>query len=145
LFFDREHEVREIVHEALANKAPDQSTLDAIRRLVDTLRKQKHPLARIDEQTVGWWRIAAASPSLSARLREFGDETVEWLALELFGTEPDGVARLVAGMIVVAWRTAYAEAIRAFERGASAKKIDAAFVAIIERGFAAATETAQRK
>lgn len=141
LFFDREHEVKELVQEALGKKPPEQSSLETMRQLVDSLRRHKHPLARIDEQTVGWWRIAAASPALSARLREFGDETVGWLAVELFGPKPDGVARLVAGMIVVAWRTAYAEAIRAFEAGASAKKIDATFMALIERGFAAARAT----
>lgn len=145
LFFDRADEVKELVQEALVSKPLGQARLESLRELVDSLRAQKHPLARIDQQTVGWWRIAAASPALSARLREFGDETVEMLAVELFGAKPDGVARLVAGMVVVAWRTAFAEAIRAFERGESAKKVDATFMALIERGFAAvATASAPR-
>lgn len=141
LFFDREHEVKDLVRTALGNKPAGTSSLEALRSLVDTLREEKHPLARIDEQTVKWWRVAAASPALCARLREFGDETVAWLAVELFGAKADGVARLVAGMVVVAWRTAYAEAIRAFESGGSAKKVDATFMALLERGFAAAAST----
>lgn len=75
--------------------------------------EEKHPFARIDSETVGWWRVVAASPSLKARLREIGDETVEWLAVELAGPKADGLARLLAGMIVLTWRTAYGEAIRA--------------------------------
>jgi hypothetical protein len=75
--------------------------------------------------------------SLKARLREIADETALGLAIELAGPKPDGLARLVAGMIVLTWRTAYGEAIRVFERGASAKKANAAFVALIDRGFAA--------
>jgi hypothetical protein len=40
-------------------------------------------------------------------------------------------------MIVLTWRTAYGEAIRVFEHGGSAKKVNAAFSALIDRGFAA--------
>lgn len=143
LFFDREDEVSRLVLDALAQAPPGQAPLDTLRRLVDALREQKHPLARVDEQTVGWWRVAAQSAALSARLREFGDETVEWLAVALYGKHADGLARLVAGMVVLAWRTAYAAAIRDFERGASAKKVSATFMDLIERGFAAALTTAR--
>ena len=93
--------------------------------------------SEIDRQTVGFFRVVAASPSLKARLREIGDEAVEGLAVELAGPKPDGLARLVAGLIVLTWRTAYGEAIRVFERGGSAKKANAAFFALIDEGFAA--------
>ncbi|WP_437757612.1 TetR/AcrR family transcriptional regulator [Sorangium sp. So ce1389] len=137
LLFDREDEVKLLLREALGERPKGQSPIDALRRLVDRLCEQKHPFARIDSQTVGFWRVVAASPSLKARLREIGDETVDGLAVELAGPEPDGLARLVAGMIVLTWRTAYGEAIRVFERGGSAKKANAAFIALIDRGFAA--------
>jgi hypothetical protein len=97
----------------------------------------RHPFARIDSQAVGWCRVVAASPSLKARLREIGDEAVEGLALELAGSKPEALARLVAGMIVLTWRTAYSEAIRMFERGGSAKKANAVFIGLIDHGFAA--------
>jgi AcrR family transcriptional regulator len=138
LFLDREDEVKLLLHEALVQRPKGQSPTDALRRLVDRLNEQKHPFARVDSQTVAWWRVVAASPSLLARLREIGDEAALGLAVELAGPQPDGVTRLVAGMIVLTWRTAYGEAIRAFERGASAKKANAAFIAVIDRGFAAA-------
>ncbi|WP_438042175.1 TetR/AcrR family transcriptional regulator [Sorangium sp. So ce128] len=137
LFLDREDEVKLLLREAIRGRPQGQPPIDALRRLVDRLCEQKHPFARIDGQTVGWWRVVAASPSLKARLREIGDEVVEGLAVELGGPKPDGLARLVAGMVVLTWRTAYAEAIRVFERGGSAKKANAAFIALIDRGFAA--------
>lgn len=137
LLLDREDEVKLLLREAIGERPQGQSPIDALRRLVDRLYEQKHPFARIDSQTVGWWRVVAASPSLKARLREIGDEAVEGLAVELAGPRPDGLARLVAGMVVLTWRTAYGEAIRVLERGGSAKKANAAFIALIDRGFAA--------
>ena len=64
--------------------------------------------------------------------------------VELAGPKPDGRSRLVAGMIVLTWRTAYGEAIRVLERGGSVPKADAAFVALIDRGFAAVHGMAAR-
>jgi AcrR family transcriptional regulator len=144
LFLDREGEVKLLLAEALRERPKGQSPVDALRRLVDRLCEQKHPFARIDSQTVSWWRVVAASPSLKARLREIGDETVEGLAAHLAGPKPDGLARLVAGMIVLTWRTAYGEAIRMFKRGGSAKKANAAFIALIDRGFAAVQGMAEQ-
>ena len=73
-----------------------------------------------------------------------GDEAALGLAVELAGPNPDGLTRLVAGMIVLTWRTAYDEAIRVFDRGGSAKKANAAFIALIDRGFAAVHGMAAR-
>ncbi|HTV18391.1 MAG TPA: TetR/AcrR family transcriptional regulator [Polyangiaceae bacterium] len=142
LMFDREDEVQPLLHQALGGRTKGPSAVDALRGLVDRLIEQKHPFVRIDSQTVGFMRVVMASPSLLARLREIGDETVEALALELGGPKPDGGARLVAGMLVLTWRTAYEEAVRVFERGGSAKKASAAFIALLDRGFAAVREMA---
>ena len=143
LLFDREDEVKRFLREALGARPKGQSPIDALRRLVDRLREQKHPFARIDRQTVGFFGVVAASPALKARLREIEDEAAEGLAVELAGAKPDGLTRLVAGMVVLTWRTAYGEAIRVFERGGSARKANAAFVALIDRGFAAVHEVAE--
>ena len=137
LLLDREGELMQLLRQALAARPNGQSTIGTLRALVDQLHEQKHPFARIDAQTVAFWRVIAASPSLKARLREIGDETVEGLALELAGPKPDGSARLIAGMVVLTWRTAYAEALRVFENGDSARKANAAFLALIDQGFAA--------
>jgi AcrR family transcriptional regulator len=137
LFFDREPELERLLHDALVGRPQQQSALDALRQLVERLRQQQHPFAHIDATTVGFFRIVAGSPALQARLREIEDEAADMLAAVLGGPKPDGLARLLAGMVVVTWRTAYAEAIRVFERQRSARKANAAFVVLIERGFAA--------
>jgi AcrR family transcriptional regulator len=138
LMLDREGDLKLLfLREALRTRPKGQSPIDALRPLVERLREQKHPYTRIDSQTVAWWRVVAASPSLEARLREIADEAAEGLAVELAGPKPDGLARLTAGMIVLTWRTAHAEAIRLFEQGGSARKANAAFIALIDRGFAA--------
>lgn len=137
LFLDREDDVKRLMREALGARPKGQSPMQAMRELVDTLVEQKHPFARIDSQTVGWWQVVAASAALKARVREIGDEAVEQLAVELAGPKPDGAARLVAGMIVMTWRTAYGEAIRVIERGGSAKKATTTFLTLIDRGFTA--------
>jgi hypothetical protein len=80
-----------------------------------------------------------------ARLRELADEAAEGLAIELAGPKPDGLARLTAGMIVLTVRTAREESIRLLERGASAKKANAAFRALLERGLSAVEGLAASK
>lgn len=143
LMLDREDDLKLLpFREALRERPNGQSPVDALRPLIHRLSDQQDPLARIDEHTVGWWRVVAASPSLQARLRELADEAAEGLAIELAGPEPDGVARLMAGMLVLTVRTAREEAIRAFERGASAKTAHATFLALIDHGFLAVDQMA---
>lgn len=138
LFLDRQDEVQLFLRETLVGRSKGQSAIDALRGLVGRLQEQKHPFARVDSQTAEWWRVVAASASLRARVREIGDEAIDGLARELSGGKPDGPTRLVAGLIVLTWRTAYSEALRVLEGGSSAKKANAAFLALIDRGFAAA-------
>ena len=102
LMLDREDDLQLVFfREALRARPKGQSPIAALRPLVDRLREQKHPYARIDSQTVGWWRVVAASPTLKARLREIADEAAEGLAIELAGPQPDSLARLAAGMVVL--------------------------------------------
>ena len=136
LMLDREDDLKLLLfRQALRARPKGKSPVDALRVLVKELSAQKHPLFHIDKQTVGWWRVVAASPSLKARLRELADEAADGLASELAGPKPDGLARLTAGMIVLTVRTARDEAIRLLERGLSAKKANAESLALMERGL----------
>src|SRR3954464_7282289 len=54
LFLDREAEVQRLLQEALRERPKGQSPIDALRGLVDALCEQKHPIARVDSQTVAW-------------------------------------------------------------------------------------------
>jgi AcrR family transcriptional regulator len=123
--------------QALRERPKAESPLDALRNRMEALSDQKHPLCHVGGQALAWWRVVAASPSLKARLRELADEAAEGLAIELGGPKPDGAARLAAGMIVLTLRTAREEAMILLERGASAKKANAEFRALMERGLSA--------
>ena len=139
LMLDREDDLLLLpFREALRERPKGQDPIDTLRRLVDTLSEQQQPFTRIDKQTVGWWHVVDASPSLKARLRELADEAIEGLAVALDGPTPDGFARLAAGTIVLTVRLAREEAIRVIQRGGSAKKAKAVFRSLIDRGFAAA-------
>jgi AcrR family transcriptional regulator len=143
LMLDREDELLLLPFRAALRERPSgQAPVDALRSLIERLREQQRPFARIDTRSVEWWRVVAASPSLKARLHEFEDEATEGLAIELAGLKPDGLARLMAGMLVLTVRTAREEAIRVFERGGSAKKANAAFDTLMDRGFAAVHQLA---
>jgi len=138
LMLDREEDLLLLPFRvALREKPAGQAPVEALRGLIVRLREQKHPFARIDSRSVGWWRVVAASPALKARLHELEDEAAEGLAVELAGAKPDGLVRLMAGMIVLTVRTAREEAVRVLERGGSGKKANAAFLALVDRGFAA--------
>ncbi|AKV04254.1 Transcriptional regulator, TetR family [Labilithrix luteola] len=138
LMLDRQDDLKLVFfREAIRTRPKGQSPIAALRVLVGKLREQKHPFARFDRHTAGFWRFVAASPSLEARLRELNDEAAEGLAIELGGPKPDGVARLAAGMIVLTLRTARQDAVRVFDRAGSAKKANAVFFALIDQGFAA--------
>lgn len=145
LMLDREDDLTLLpFRRALRDRPKGQAPVDALRALVEELSEQKHPLAHIDKRVVGWWRVVAASPSLEARLRELADEAAEGIALELAGPTPDGLARLMAGTIVLTLRTARREAIGLLERGASAKKANAAFLELMHHGLSAVEALANR-
>ena len=126
LMLDREdHLLLLPFREALRASAKGEAPIDALRRPADRLREQKHPFLRIDPRSLDWWRTVAASPSLKARLRELEDEAAEGLALELGALKPDGLARLLAGMIALTVRSAREEGVRVLERGGRRRRLTA--------------------
>jgi len=138
LVLDREDDLRLLPFRlALRTRPEGQAPVDALRTLVRQLSNEKHPLCYISSMAVDWWRVVHASQSLKARLRELADEASDLLSIELAGPEPGGVSRLAAGMIVLAVRTAREEAVRLLESGASAKRANAAFLALMEQGLSA--------
>lgn len=138
LILDRQDDLKLLLfREAIRQRPIGQPPIHALRVLMNELREQKHPLACFDRHAADFWRFIAASPPLEARLRELSEEAAEGLAIELAGPQPDGLARLAAGMIVLTVRTARQEAVHVLDRGGSAKKASAAFFALIDQGFAA--------
>lgn len=135
LVFDREDEGRALVRDALARRGTS-SPVHAFQTLMLTLVERQHPLFRITERPVRFWRTVAESQALAARARELQITLADDLAAMLSDavgrshSDPDG--RLAAAMLMAALVVAYGEALRAFREG---REPDAALVSIMQRGF----------
>lgn len=141
LILDREDDLKLLpFRHALSTRPIGQTPVDALRALVQDMTQQKHPICYISSQAVDWWKIIEASPALKARLRELADEAADGLAVALGDASPDGCIRLMAGIIVLTVRTAREEAVRLVKGNVSAKKANAAFLALMEAGFLAAEQ-----
>ena len=73
LVFDREEEGRALVREALASRG-QQSPVHAFQTLMRTLVESRHPLFRISERPIQFWRtVAEKSGAIGAGARASGD------------------------------------------------------------------------
>ncbi|WNJ92258.1 TetR/AcrR family transcriptional regulator [Bosea sp. 685] len=135
LVFDREEEVRALVREALAGRdgrSPVKAFQALMRRLVET----QHPLFRITERPVQFWRTVAESPALTARARELqvtlADDLARMLSDVVGRPHSDPDAHLAAAMLMATLVVAYGGALRAFRGN---REPEAAFMSVLERGF----------
>ena len=136
LVFDREDEVRILVREALAGR-DGRSPVAAFQTLMRTLLETGHPLFRITERPIQFWRTVGESPALTARARElqvtFADDLAGMLADAVGRPHADPDARLAATMLMATLVVAYGEALAVFRQG---RAPEAAFTRVMDRGFA---------
>lgn len=136
LVFDREEETRALVREALASRGW-RSPVAAFQTLMRALVESQHPLFRVSERPVQFWRMVAESPSLTARARELqvtlADDLAGMLSDAVGRPHSDPNARLAAALLMDTMVVAYGEALRVFRENG---KPEAAFVSVMERGFA---------
>jgi AcrR family transcriptional regulator len=136
LVFDREEEARTMVRDALAGR-DGRSPIDAFQALMRMLVETRHPVFRITERPIQFWRTVAESPALAARARElqvtFADDLAGMLADAVGRPRSDPDARLAAAMLMSTLVVAYGEALRVFREN---RKPEAAFAGVMERGFA---------
>ncbi|WP_112610770.1 TetR/AcrR family transcriptional regulator [Rhizobium sp. WW22] len=136
LVFDREDEVRELVRKAIADRgrAPPVRAFQALmRELVET----QHPLFRITERPIAFWRMVAESPALTAhacglQVSLAGDLSII-LSDAVGQPASDPEARLASTMLMATLVTAYGEALRAFREN---RRPEAALSSVLDRGFA---------
>lgn len=135
LVFDREAEGRALVAAALTDRGA-RPPVQAFQALMRALVAADHPLFRMSERPVAFWRMVAASPALSARARELqvtlADDLAALLAAAAGHAAPDAPARLGAAMLVAALVVAYQEALAAFRDG---RDPTAALLSVLDRGF----------
>ena len=138
LVFDREDEARELVREALVGR-DGRSPVAAFQSLMRTLVETQHPMFRINERPVRFWRAVGESPALTARARALqatlADDLAGMLSNAAGRPHGDPQGRLAATILMATLVVAYGEALRVFRETG---KPEAAFVAVMERGFAGA-------
>ncbi|TXI00030.1 MAG: TetR/AcrR family transcriptional regulator [Rhizobium sp.] len=136
LVFDREEEIRELVRKALADRNRQPPIL-AFQTLMRTLVETRHPLFRITERPIQFWRMVAESPALTAHARGLqailADDLSRMLSDAAGRPRSDPDAHLAGGMLMATLVAAYSEALRVFRENG---KPEAALLKVMERGFA---------
>ena len=136
LVFDREEEIRTLVREALAERGGQPPVL-AFQALMHRLMETGHPLFRISDRPIRFWRMVGESPTLAARARELqvtlGDDLADMMAEAAGRPQGDPQARLAAAMSMATLVVAYGEALRVFSRN---QEPGAALRSLADQGFA---------
>jgi AcrR family transcriptional regulator len=138
MFFDRDEEGREILRAALAQRDPRVSPIETLRLLAHGLVAQKNPAVEFSARSRSFVEAIEGSETLKARARAIRDELAQAVTTALAAsvgrptTDPD--AHLVGDLLLANWSVAYIQAHRVFRQSRSARKAEAAFLALVDKG-----------
>ena len=139
LYFDRGPQAKALISQALDRRAPDETTLRALRGLALRQAESRHPLGRISAADRPFWRTAAESPALRARLRELAADAESWLAeviVRTEGADPDAVwPRVKAAATISALRAVYVGALGRILAGEPEEAVEADYLRDLRRAF----------
>ncbi|NOK16572.1 TetR/AcrR family transcriptional regulator [Corallococcus carmarthensis] len=145
LFFDRSDDVQQLLRDALDSRGR-RSPVAALRALAHELVEQRHGFVKMTPGIAGFWKVVADSPALRARTREISEELERdlgrMLAASAGAPEGDPIARLVAALLVGAWRVAFRDALHR-QRSARAAISPEVFLELLDHGFTAASAAAR--
>lgn len=138
MFFDREDEGIVMLREALRQRDPQTTPVEALRLLAHRLVKEGSPYVEFSEASQGYVRTIEGSETLKARARAIRDEVATALSAALAESvkkKPgDRSALLAAQLLVATWSVALVQAHQTYALTLDAKKARAAFLAIVEKG-----------
>jgi AcrR family transcriptional regulator len=139
LYFDRGPQAKALISQALDRRAPDETTLRALRTLAVRQAESRHPLGRISAGDRPFWRTAAESPTLRARLRELATEAEADLAeaiAQAEGAAPDAAwPRVKAAATIAALRAVYGGALARIMAGEPEAAVEADYLRDLRRAF----------
>ena len=145
LLFDIDDEVQNLVRDALAKRGR-RSPLAALQTLAHEMIEGQHDLAKVSPGSIGFWKVVADSAVLRSRTRELNEELERDLSRMLAETVGartiDPIARIIAAVLLGAWRVAFREALRR-QRTMSAAASRQLIRELFDRGFAAARASAR--
>ena len=138
MFFDRDEEGREMLRDALRQRAAGVAPIEAYRLLAHRLIAEPSPVVDFSARSEGFIGAVQKSETLKARARAIRDEFADVVTVALSEcvgrTAADPDARLAAALLLATWTIAFTEAHRTFRETRSTAKAQAAFLAIIDKG-----------
>jgi AcrR family transcriptional regulator len=141
MFFDQDHDAREVVLNAVRTRGPGVAPIETLRLLAHQLVAEDHSYIRFFDGSRRFVGTVAASETLKARARAIRDEVVQSLRVELAvsvgrpADDPD--AHFIASLLLATWNVAFVQAHDAFRRDGAAETAKATFLAVVDRGSAA--------
>jgi len=138
MFFDRDEEGREILREALRQRDPRVTPLEALRLLAHRLVAERSPFVEFSGKSQGFIETIEGSETLKARARAIRDELAQVVTValsECAGQKPgDPNAHLAADLLLATWSVAFIQAHRTFRQRRNTEEAKAAFLAIVDKG-----------
>ncbi|MEW6346518.1 MAG: TetR/AcrR family transcriptional regulator [Paraburkholderia sp.] len=138
MFFDRDEEGREILREALRQRDPGVTPLEALRLLAHRLVAERSPFVEFSGKSQGFIETIEGSETLKARARAIRDELAQVVTValsECAGQKPgDPNAHLAADLLLATWSVAFIQAHRTFRQRRNTEEAKAAFLAIVDKG-----------
>jgi len=138
MFFDRDEEIRNILREAIQQRAPRISLIEALCLLAHRLVAEQSSYVDFSVMSQSWIETIERSETLKARARAIRDEIAQFVAETLAEgagrkpTDPD--AHLAANLLLSTWTVARIQAHQTFRQSRSAKKAKAVFLALVDQG-----------
>jgi AcrR family transcriptional regulator len=138
MFFDRDEEGREMLRQALRQRDPGTSPIEALRLFAHGLIAERSPAIEFSARSQSFIKAIEGSETLKARARAIRDELAQVMTIalsECVGRDPgDPDAHLAAALLVATWTAAFIQAHRTFRQTRDTKQAKAAFLALIDQG-----------
>jgi AcrR family transcriptional regulator len=138
MFYDRDDEIRETLHEALRQRNPRVAPIETLRLLAHRLIAEQSPFVEFSLASQGFIKTIEGSETLQARARAIRDEIAQVVAealSESVGRKPaDADANLTAGLLLATWTVALIRAHRTFGETQDAHKARSAFLTTVDQG-----------
>ncbi|TPJ46493.1 TetR/AcrR family transcriptional regulator [Mesorhizobium sp. B2-7-1] len=139
-FFDRDEEGREMLREAVRQRATGVAPLEALHLLAHRLVAERSPVVEFSARSERLVPTVAGSETLKARARAIRDELADLVAetlAEAVGHDPaDPDAHLAASLLLATWTVAFLDAHRIFRRTRNRENANDAFLALVDKGAA---------
>lgn len=140
MFFDKEHEAREMVLGAVRSREQGVSPIRALQLLAYRLITEDNPAVRFFDGSRQFVETVASSDALKARARAIREDVAAALAkvlAEAVGRPPgDPDAQLTSNFLFATWTTAFLQAHDAYRKDGNVAAAKARFLEVVDRGTA---------